>query len=116
VCVYGKVRLTEARWLPYLSVRLSDGECAQVIVHPAISVWTVSTMPNGDIVSGSSDGIVRVFSEAKERWANAEDIKVSLLTSFRTHTLTDSIDRNTKRRFLNRRFLRELFTGVCDQL
>lgn len=34
-------------------------------------------MPNGDIVSGSSDGIVRVFSEAEERWADVEELKVS---------------------------------------
>lgn len=29
-------------------------------------------MPNGDIVSGCSDGVVRVFSESEERWAAAE--------------------------------------------
>lgn len=32
-------------------------------------------MPNGDIVSGCSDGVVRVFSEAEERWASAEALK-----------------------------------------
>lgn len=32
-------------------------------------------MPNGDIVSGCSDGIVRVFSESEDRWASAEDLK-----------------------------------------
>jgi len=32
-------------------------------------------MPNGDIVSGSSDGIVRVFSDSEDRWASAEDLK-----------------------------------------
>jgi hypothetical protein len=35
-------------------------------------------MPNGDIASGSSDGVVRVFSEHDERWADAEDLKVRL--------------------------------------
>ena len=53
----------------------TDGECIQTIVHPAISVWTVSTMPNGDIVSGASDGIVRVFSASETRWATPADIK-----------------------------------------
>jgi phospholipase A-2-activating protein len=53
----------------------ADGECAQVLVHPAISVWTVSTLPNGDIVSGSSDKMVRIFSASEERWAPAEEIK-----------------------------------------
>jgi phospholipase A-2-activating protein len=60
-------------------VNLVDGECSQVIVHPAISVWAVSAMPNGDIVSGSSDGVIRVFSEHDERWADAEDLKVRRL-------------------------------------
>ena len=32
-------------------------------------------MPNGDIVSGCSDGIVRVFSASEERWASAEKLK-----------------------------------------
>lgn len=53
-----------------------DGELAQTIIHPAISVWAVSTAPNGDIVSGCSDGVVRVFSESEDRWASAEDLKV----------------------------------------
>lgn len=53
----------------------TDGECSQVIVHPAISVWAVSTMPNGDIVSGSSDGVIRIFSSSEDRWAAAEQIK-----------------------------------------
>jgi phospholipase A-2-activating protein len=44
-------------------------------VHPAISVWTVVCMPNGDIVTGCSDGVVRIFSEASERWASQEDLK-----------------------------------------
>ncbi|KAK0211219.1 phospholipase A-2-activating protein [Desarmillaria ectypa] len=59
------------------SVRVwKDGECAQVITHPAISVWAVSSMPNGDIVSGCSDGVVRVFSASEERWASEADLKV----------------------------------------
>lgn len=32
-------------------------------------------MPNGDIVSGCSDGIIRVFSEKEEHWAPAEVLK-----------------------------------------
>ncbi len=32
-------------------------------------------MPNGDIVTGASDGVVRIFSEAEERWASPEDLK-----------------------------------------
>jgi phospholipase A-2-activating protein len=54
---------------------MPGGECAQTIMHPAISVWAVSTMPNGDIVSGCSYGVVRVFSESPERWASEPDLK-----------------------------------------
>jgi phospholipase A-2-activating protein len=32
-------------------------------------------MPNGDIVTGASDGVVRIFSEAPERQASAADLK-----------------------------------------
>jgi phospholipase A-2-activating protein len=32
-------------------------------------------MPNGDIVTGACDGIVRIFSEAEERWASPQDMK-----------------------------------------
>lgn len=32
-------------------------------------------MPNGDIVTGCSDGIVRVFSRSEDRWASADDLK-----------------------------------------
>ena len=54
---------------------LLDGECEQTLVHPAISVWSVSAMPNGDIVTGCSDGIVRVFSAQEEHWAPADQLK-----------------------------------------
>ena len=47
----------------------------QTLVHPAISVWTVAAMPNGDIVSGCSDGVVRVFSADEARWAPADELK-----------------------------------------
>ncbi|KAG7092944.1 hypothetical protein E1B28_009246 [Marasmius oreades] len=32
-------------------------------------------MPNGDIVSGCSDGVVRVFSSSEGRWASASELK-----------------------------------------
>jgi phospholipase A-2-activating protein len=44
-------------------------------VHPAISVWAVSALPNGDIVTGASDGVVRVFSSAEERWSPEDQLK-----------------------------------------
>ena len=51
-------------------------ECVQTITHPAISVWSVAVCPeNGDIVSGASDRVVRVFSRSTERAADAETAK-----------------------------------------
>jgi len=32
-------------------------------------------MPNGDIVSGCSDGMVRVFSAAEDRWVSEDKLK-----------------------------------------
>ena len=56
------------------TVRVWSGfDCVQTITHPAISVWTVASCPaNGDIVSGASDGVVRVFSRAAERAAGPD--------------------------------------------
>lgn len=51
------------------------GECAQTIRLPAQSVWCCCILPNGDIAVGASDGIIRVFTEAEGRIANAEDIQ-----------------------------------------
>ncbi|KAI9726949.1 MAG: hypothetical protein M1828_000297 [Chrysothrix sp. TS-e1954] len=51
-------------------------ECVQTITHPAISVWTVAADPStGDIVTGASDRIIRVFSRDPARHADAESIK-----------------------------------------
>lgn len=58
-----------------LGLHYIDGDCVQIITHPAVSVWTVSSLPNGDIVSGCSDHVVRVFSVAEERWLSEADLK-----------------------------------------
>ncbi|KAI1472131.1 PFU-domain-containing protein [Daldinia caldariorum] len=50
-------------------------ECVQTITHPAISVWTVSVCPaTGDIVTGASDGVIRVFSRSPERLAGPDTL------------------------------------------
>ncbi|KAI1298095.1 ubiquitin homeostasis protein lub1 [Xylaria venustula] len=58
------------------TVRIWRGsECVQTITHPAISVWSVAACSaNGDIVSGASDGVVRVFSRSPERAASPETV------------------------------------------
>lgn len=51
-------------------------QCIQTITHPAISVWTVAACPeNGDIVTGASDNIVRIFTRAAERYADPAAIE-----------------------------------------
>ncbi|KAI0909245.1 ubiquitin homeostasis protein lub1 [Ustulina deusta] len=58
------------------TIRIWRGsECIQTITHPAISVWSVAACAeNGDIVSGASDGVVRVFSRSAERVASPETL------------------------------------------
>ncbi|KAI5451503.1 hypothetical protein NCC49_001806 [Naganishia albida] len=52
-----------------------NGQLSQTITHPTISVWTVEVLPNGDIVSGASDGMVRVWTRSEERKANAQQVQ-----------------------------------------
>ncbi|KAI1642577.1 PFU-domain-containing protein [Daldinia loculata] len=58
------------------TVRVWRGtECVQTITHPAISVWTVSVCSvDGDIVTGASDGVIRVFSRDPERLASPDTL------------------------------------------
>ncbi|KAI9894568.1 MAG: hypothetical protein M1814_001922 [Vezdaea aestivalis] len=47
--------------------------CVQTITHPAISIWCVAVCAeNGDIVSGASDRIARVFTRDPSRFAPEE--------------------------------------------
>lgn len=54
------------------TVRVWNGnQCVQTITHPAISVWSVAVCKDtGDIVTGASDRVTRVFSREKERQAD----------------------------------------------
>ncbi|CCH60858.1 hypothetical protein TBLA_0D03580 [Henningerozyma blattae CBS 6284] len=52
-----------------------EGQIVQVIRVPAISVWSVDVMKNGDLVIGCSDNTLRVFSEEKSRIAPEEELK-----------------------------------------
>lgn len=56
------------------TVRIWRGsECIQTITHPAISVWSVAVCKDtGDIVTGASDKIVRLFTRDPERSADSE--------------------------------------------
>ncbi|KAK6360417.1 hypothetical protein TWF730_006559 [Orbilia blumenaviensis] len=50
-------------------------QCLQSISHPCISVWCVSACSNGDLVTGASDGVLRVWSRDPERHADEETLK-----------------------------------------
>ena len=53
-----------------------DNQCIQTITHPAISVWTVAVCSeSGDIVSGASDRIARVFTRSADRQADAQAVQ-----------------------------------------
>lgn len=54
------------------------------ILHPAISVWSVACLRNGDIVTGCSDGVVRVFSQDPARQAS-ESVRASFEMAVSTH-------------------------------
>lgn len=59
------------------TVRVWNGtQCVQTITHPAISVWSVAACKeNGDIVTGASDRITRVFSRSPDRQASPEVVQ-----------------------------------------
>lgn len=75
-------------------------ECVQTITHPAISVWGVAACPeNGDIVTGASDKVARVFTRSAERLADAESIRVFnesvKASSIPQQQVTDKINKET---------------------
>ncbi|CAH1393363.1 unnamed protein product [Nezara viridula] len=47
----------------------------QNIVLPAQSIWTVDILPNLDIVTGSSDGYIRIFTSSISRQASARELE-----------------------------------------
>ena len=53
-----------------------DGALIQTIPHPCTSVWSVTALPDGDIASGGSDSVIRVFTRRAEAVADANTIKV----------------------------------------
>lgn len=59
------------------TVRVWKGQtCIQTITHPAISVWTVGVnAETGNIVTGASDGVARIFSRHPDQVADKETVK-----------------------------------------
>lgn len=61
------------------SSSIIDGGCVQTLQQPCVSVWAVSHLPNDDILVGGSDSVVRVFTRADERMADADTQKVTFV-------------------------------------
>ncbi|XP_037958442.1 phospholipase A-2-activating protein-like [Teleopsis dalmanni] len=53
----------------------SGTELGSPILHPAESVWSVACLSNGDIITGCSDGVVRVFTKDPKRYASEDVLK-----------------------------------------
>lgn len=63
----------------------------QSLPIPAISVWKVVCLPNGDIAAGASDGKVWIFTSNSKRFAdetlNVSRKKMKILCTNIVHTL-----------------------------
>lgn len=51
---------------------ISKGALGEALTLPVQSVWSVACSDQGDIVTGSSDGVVRIFSNSPTRIANPD--------------------------------------------
>nr|XP_022905059.1 phospholipase A-2-activating protein [Onthophagus taurus] len=52
-----------------------NGINTQSIQLPSQSVWSVCCLKNGDIVTGSSDGAIRIFTQDESRFASEDALK-----------------------------------------
>jgi hypothetical protein len=55
---------------------IDDGS-SHMMLHPCQTVWTVGQLVNGDVITGGSDGRVRVWTKDESRYASAEIREVS---------------------------------------
>lgn len=55
---------------------MKDGNLHQTVTVPAISIWSVTALANGDFACGSSDGTVRVFTKVQQRLADSDTLQV----------------------------------------
>jgi hypothetical protein len=49
-----------------------------MILHPCQTVWTVGQLDNGDVITGGSDGRVRIWTRDQARYATPEVREVSV--------------------------------------
>ncbi|KAK4688505.1 hypothetical protein P7C73_g1603, partial [Tremellales sp. Uapishka_1] len=60
-------------YIPSDSSSKEDGVNIETILHPCQTVWSVHPLPNGDIMTGGSDGIARIFTTDDSRMMGRED-------------------------------------------
>lgn len=53
---------------------LSEGNLGNALTLPAQTVWSVASTSEGDLIAGSSDGAVRVFTKDHQRFAPINEI------------------------------------------
>ncbi|XP_017021946.1 phospholipase A-2-activating protein [Drosophila kikkawai] len=71
---------------------ITGSELGAPILHPAISVWSVACLKNGDIVTGCSDGVVRVFTQVPARQAGEDTLRAfDLAVATRKSQMTEEI-------------------------
>ena len=63
----------------FVITRLYFFQSKQVLPIPAISIWSVVALPNGDLAAGASDGKIWIFSADPARQADAEATEVTVL-------------------------------------
>lgn len=51
-----------------------NGTCCQSIQHPGC-IWDVKFLPNGDLITACSDGVVRIWTKNVTRFASSEDVE-----------------------------------------
>jgi phospholipase A-2-activating protein len=56
---------------------MADNESSEVMFHPCQTVWTVGQLDNGDVITGGSDGNVRIWTRHESRYATADVREVS---------------------------------------
>ena len=83
-----------------IKVFRSDGSTLQHIPVPAMSVWSVDVMANGDLVAGTSDNKIYVFTKDEDRMAPPELMVRNLRTQCSKSSELDSISGS----FLNHQF------------
>jgi hypothetical protein len=60
---------------------MADDGSSEMMLHPCQTVWTVGQLDNGDVITGGSDGKVRIWTKDEGRYAAAEAREVSPSTS-----------------------------------